>query len=106
MGASAFRRKRVGGSAVADLGRSLRIRLSCGMSLCRALLGLALLCLAGCAAALDSEQLRLCRAVLPALHPDGTGIREIRHGPAAPGGIGIRIDYATQEPGQAARARF
>jgi branched-subunit amino acid ABC-type transport system permease component len=76
------------------------------MSWCRALLGLALLCLAGCAAALDSEQLRLCRAALPALHPDGTGIREIRHAPAAPGGVGIRIDYATQEAGQAARARF
>ena len=31
-----------------------------------------------CAAVMDREQLNLCRRVLPALHPEGTELREIR----------------------------
>jgi branched-subunit amino acid ABC-type transport system permease component len=56
----------------------------------------------GCAASIDSEQLRLCRLVPPALNPEGATIRELRTTPAADG---LRIDYAAQPPGQAARAR-
>ena len=59
--------------------------------------------LAGCAAPFDSEQLRLCRQVLPALHPEGTALREIRVSPAALGKAGLRIDYAAREPGAANR---
>jgi len=64
------------------------------------------LSLAGCAAPFDSEQLRLCRQVLPALHPDGTGLREIRVSPAALGKAGLRIDYAAREPGATSRVHI
>ena len=52
-----------------------------------------------CSAVMDRDQLDLCRRVLPALHPEGTELREIRLAPAPPGGGGgIRIDYAAREP--------
>lgn len=54
---------------------------------------------AACSAVMDREQVDLCRRVLPALHPDGTELREIRLTPAPPGGGGIKIDYAAREPG-------
>ena len=44
--------------------------------------------LAGCGRVTDSEQLRLCRLILPVLHPEGTEIREIRVGPASVGRAG------------------
>jgi branched-subunit amino acid ABC-type transport system permease component len=69
-----------------------------------AVLALALLA-AGCGRVTDGEQLRLCRLVLPALHPEATDIREIRVAPA-PGSAGVRIDYAAREPGTASRVHF
>jgi len=36
---------------------------------------------AGCGPVTDSEQIRVCRLVPQALHPDGTQIREIRVAP-------------------------
>src|SRR5262249_44675684 len=65
----------------------------------------AVLLLSGCAGSLDSEQLRLCRLVLPALHPDGTTLREVRAVPAALGKRGVRIDYLAREPGDATMRR-
>ena len=62
--------------------------------------------LAGCAGPIDSEQLRVCRQVMPALHPDGTSLREIRVSPAALGKVGLRIDYAAREPGAVNRVHF
>jgi branched-chain amino acid transport system permease protein len=62
--------------------------------------------LTGCLGSLDSEQLRLCRQVIPALHPDGTLVREIGAAPAAFGRQGVRIDYEAREPGEPARRRF
>jgi branched-chain amino acid transport system permease protein len=53
--------------------------------------------LAGCAGALDGEQLRLCRRVIPALHPDATEIREVRAAPAALGRQAVRIEYTARE---------
>jgi branched-chain amino acid transport system permease protein len=58
--------------------------------------------LGGCAGALDGEQLRLCRRVIPALHPEATEIREVRAAPAALGRQAVRIEYAAREPGTAA----
>jgi branched-chain amino acid transport system permease protein len=65
-----------------------------------------LLPLAGCLGSVDSEQLRLCREVLPALHPDGTLVHEIGAAPAPLGRQGVRIDYDAREPGESARRRF
>ena len=61
--------------------------------------------LAGCGAPLDNEQLRLCRRVLPALHPDDTEIRETRATPATLARQGIRIEYTAREPGAEPRLR-
>lgn len=70
---------------------------------CRfAVLLMALLC-AACGRVTDSEQLRLCRGLLPVLHAEGTAFREIRVAPAALGRSGVRIDYAAREPGAAQR---
>jgi branched-subunit amino acid ABC-type transport system permease component len=71
---------------------------------CRLIVVAALLVLGGCAGPLDSEQLRVCRLVLPVLHPDGTQLREIRVAPAALGRSGVRIDYQAREPGATNRA--
>ena len=54
---------------------------------------------AACGRVTDGEQLRLCRAMLPVLHAEGTELREIRVAPAALGKSGVRIDYAAREPG-------
>ena len=67
------------------------------------LLLLALLA-AGCGRVTDSEQLRLCRLILPVLHAEGTEIQEIRVAPR--GRSGVRIDYAARAPGAARRAHF
>jgi branched-subunit amino acid ABC-type transport system permease component len=64
------------------------------------LLILALL-LHGCAGSIDSQQLDLCRRVLPALHPDGTELREMRFASAGP--QAVRIEYSAREPESAAR---
>lgn len=54
--------------------------------------------LAGCERLVEPDHLRLCRALLPALHAEGTAIRESRHG--APDGRpnSVRIDYVAAEP--------
>jgi branched-chain amino acid transport system permease protein len=44
----------------------------------------------------DSEQLRLCRLILPVLHAEGTEIQEISVAPR--GRSGLRIDYTAREP--------
>lgn len=54
---------------------------------------------AGCGQAIDSEQLRLCRLIPPALHPAGTEIRELRVLPYAAARSGVRIQYTAREPG-------
>lgn len=56
----------------------------------------ALLLLASCAP-LDTEQVRLCRLVLPALHPPQTAFRETGVA-ATDSGSGVRIDYEASEP--------
>jgi branched-chain amino acid transport system permease protein len=61
--------------------------------------------LAGCFS-VDSEQLRLCRQVLPALHPDGTSLHETGAAPAPLGRQGVRIDYEAREPGETMRRHF
>jgi branched-subunit amino acid ABC-type transport system permease component len=61
-------------------------------------LAITALLLAGCAA-LDDEQLRICRLVLPVIHPAETDLREIRVGATTHGGHGVRIEYAAREPG-------
>ena len=60
----------------------------------------------GCGRVTDSEQLRVCRLILPVLHADGTETRDIRAAPAALWRSGVRIDYTAQEPGAASRAHF
>jgi branched-chain amino acid transport system permease protein len=55
--------------------------------------------LAACAAALDAEQLSLCRRAIPALHPEATEIRELRAAPATLGKQAVRIEYLAREPG-------
>jgi branched-chain amino acid transport system permease protein len=66
---------------------------------------LLLLPLAGCLGSVDGEQLRVCRQVLRALHPDGTLLREIAAASAPLGRQGVRIDYEAREPGQSERRR-
>jgi branched-chain amino acid transport system permease protein len=60
--------------------------------------------LAACTA-VDSEQLRICRLVLPALHPEGSELRETGHAAAPLGRQGVRIDYEVREPGEVSRPR-
>lgn len=62
--------------------------------------------LAGCGNAIDGEQLRLCRSIIPALNPDDTQLREMRFGPSALGQEGVRIDYVARPPGEASRVRY
>jgi branched-subunit amino acid ABC-type transport system permease component len=61
---------------------------------------------AGCGRVTDSEQLRLCRALLPVLHAEGTDFREIRVAPLSFGRAGVRIDYAARVPGAERRVHF
>src|SRR3954467_8326627 len=60
---------------------------------------------AGCGGGLDRLQVDLCRRVLPALHPDGSSLREIRVA-LGPGRNGVRIDYAAREPGAEQHMHF
>ena len=60
---------------------------------------LTVLLASACGRVTDSEQLRLCRTILPVLHAEGATLREIRVAPAALGKSGVRIDYAAREPG-------
>src|SRR6478672_11349291 len=57
------------------------------------------LLVAGCGRVTDSEQVRLCRAVIPVLNGAGAEIREIRVGPALLSRSGVRIDYTAREAG-------
>jgi branched-chain amino acid transport system permease protein len=70
------------------------------------LAGLILLVLAllgGCALAVDAEQARVCRRVLPALVPAGDGrLRVLRVAPG-PGPASLRLDFALETPGRTAR---
>ena len=59
--------------------------------------------LADCGSAIDSEQLRVCREVIPAVNPDGTELRELRYAVGLPG---LRIDYEARAPGEASRVRY
>src|SRR5262245_59874377 len=52
---------------------------------------------AGCGRVTDSEQLRLCRLILPVLHAEGAEIREVKAGPDPLGRSGVRIDYVVRE---------
>jgi branched-chain amino acid transport system permease protein len=61
---------------------------------------------AGCGGVLDSEQVRLCRAIVPVLARESAEIRELRVGPAALGRSGVRIDYAAREIGAERRVHF
>jgi branched-chain amino acid transport system permease protein len=58
------------------------------------------LLIGSCASPIDGEQLHLCRLILPALHADGSEIREIRVSHADLGRQGLQIEYSAQEPGQ------
>lgn len=60
--------------------------------------------LAGCASVVAPDHLRICRDVMPALHADGTMIREIRYGPVAGYEHAVRIAYLAREPGQENRS--
>lgn len=57
------------------------------------------LMLAACASVVAPDHLRICRDVMPALHPEGTTIREIRYGPVAGYEHAVRIAYLGREPG-------
>lgn len=57
-----------------------------------------LLCLAACSEGPPPEQVRLCRAVIGALHPEHTVLLGQRPSQAAGGAI--RIDYMAEEPGR------
>jgi branched-chain amino acid transport system permease protein len=61
--------------------------------------------LAGCTGVVDTEQLRMCRLALAALHPEGTQLREIGYAAAPLGRQGVRIDYEAREPGEPPRTR-
>jgi branched-chain amino acid transport system permease protein len=61
---------------------------------------------AGCGRVMDSEQVRLCRAVIPVLNAAGADIRELRVAPAALGRAGVRIDYAAREAAAPRRIHF
>src|SRR5262249_23284862 len=61
---------------------------------------------AGCGRVMDSEQVRLCRAIIPVLNAEDAEIRELRLAPAALGRSGVRIDYAARETGAPRRIHF
>lgn len=70
-------------------------RIAATLSLCLALPGLA-----GCASLANPDHLRLCRSLLPALHAEGTTIRETRHFAVENRINRLRIDYLSEEPGR------
>lgn len=76
-------------------------RRACGDTMGRVRGGVLLLALvwaAACAAIVDTEQLRICRLVVPALHPPQTEIHELRVAPAAGPETGVSIAYSAREP--------
>jgi branched-chain amino acid transport system permease protein len=76
------------------------------MTWSRLLVLLVLLLAPGCARVADGEQVRLCRLVLPMLHAEGTGIRELRVATVRLVRSGVRIDYAATGPGGARQTHF
>ena len=66
---------------------------------------LAMLAAGGCAPVVEPDQLAVCREVLPALHEEGTAIRESRVSPPADG-PGVRIDYLAERPGRPRSVHF
>lgn len=66
--------------------------------------------LSGCVSETDSEQARICRAVLPVLHPGGTVIDVSAVGALDPleGSplVGVRIDYLAKPPGRRHGAHY
>jgi branched-chain amino acid transport system permease protein len=54
---------------------------------------------AGCGRVMDSEQVRLCRLLLPVLNSEGAEIRVIRSSQAPLGRSGVRVDYTAREAG-------
>jgi branched-subunit amino acid ABC-type transport system permease component len=75
-----------------------------------ALVGLGVAMLAGCAARLDADQVALCRAVVPALHPEATrlDIRDASRPTLAEAGVpaAVRLDYTAVEPDEAPQDTF
>lgn len=61
---------------------------------------------AACTRVADGEQVRLCRLIVPVLHPEGSGISELRVGAAPLARSGVRIDYAATEPGSGRRTHI
>ncbi|HEX2656403.1 MAG TPA: branched-chain amino acid ABC transporter permease, partial [Xanthobacteraceae bacterium] len=64
------------------------------------------LVVSSCARPIDGEQLRICRLILPALHPQSSEIREIRATPVETGRKGIKIEYRVREPGKRAELHY
>ncbi|WP_170182097.1 branched-chain amino acid ABC transporter permease [Phreatobacter stygius] len=64
------------------------------------------LLLGACASIIEPDHLRVCRDVLPALHGEGSHIREIRYGPVTARKNTVRIDYLAREPGQPNLAHY
>jgi branched-chain amino acid transport system permease protein len=98
MGPMRAGRKLSGGRSLRRVGAVAPLLYCCAMRRLVLLVPL-LAVLAACAGALDGEQLRLCRRVLPALHPDTTQLREIAAVRAPLGRQGVRIEYTAREPG-------
>jgi branched-chain amino acid transport system permease protein len=60
---------------------------------------------AGCAPLLETDQARLCRMALPAIEPPGASIAISRQTPF-PDGRGLRVDYLSGSPDEAASPHF
>ena len=67
-------------------------------------LAIAAVALAGCAAAVDPGQARVCRSIIPALNATGAVVEVVRTAPLASGGV--RIEYRVQAPLAPSRERF
>jgi branched-chain amino acid transport system permease protein len=74
-----------------------------GRAAWRLALGLGTLLLAACGPSIDSEQLRICRSILPALHP-GAGVIVERAEPG-PGPRSLRVVYAVERIDRSPLAR-
>jgi branched-chain amino acid transport system permease protein len=64
------------------------------------------LALAACAGLVAPDHLRICRDVLPALHAEGSVIRETRYGPIPGAPDTVRIDYLAREPDRPNRSHY
>ncbi|MCJ8141593.1 branched-chain amino acid ABC transporter permease [Ancylobacter sp. A5.8] len=62
-------------------------------ALAAVVLALAAFCLVGCGSVIDADQARICRAVAPALHPDGTEIRETVLSPIPGAANAMKLTY-------------